>query len=86
MESWLIPAAPVTVVEEIKKSRFITLLAHTDGVAAAKALSSPSERITLMPATTAWRGSRGRLMIRNSWGFQTMANRRERRVNRCWRS
>lgn len=35
MESWLIPAAPVTVVEEIK-SRFITLLAHTDGVAAAK--------------------------------------------------
>ncbi|MCP6490026.1 YigZ family protein, partial [Klebsiella pneumoniae] len=27
MESWLIPAAPVTVVEEIKKSRFITLLA-----------------------------------------------------------
>ncbi|MBE9685513.1 IMPACT family protein, partial [Escherichia coli] len=26
MESWLIPAAPVTVVEEIKKSRFITML------------------------------------------------------------
>ncbi|MCS6066716.1 hypothetical protein LNO81_00435 [Klebsiella variicola subsp. variicola] len=38
MESWLIPAAPVTVVEEIKKSRFITLLAHTDGVAAAKSV------------------------------------------------
>ena len=37
MESWLIPAAPVTFVEEIKKSRFITLLAHTDGVVAAKA-------------------------------------------------
>lgn len=37
MESWLIPAAPVSVVEEIKKSRFITLLAHTDGVEAAKA-------------------------------------------------
>lgn len=37
MESWLIPAAPVMVVEEIKKSRFITLLAHTDGVEAAKA-------------------------------------------------
>ena len=37
MESWLIPDAPVTVVEEIKKSRFITLLAHTDGVEAAKA-------------------------------------------------
>lgn len=37
MESWLIPAEPVTVSEEIKKSRFITLLAHTDGVAACKA-------------------------------------------------
>lgn len=37
MDSWLIPAASVTVVEEIKKSRFITLLAHTDGVDAAKA-------------------------------------------------
>jgi len=37
MESWLIPVEPVTFVEEIKKSRFITLLAHTDGVDAAKA-------------------------------------------------
>jgi uncharacterized YigZ family protein len=37
MNSWLIPAASVTVVEEIKKSRFITLLAHTEGVDAAKA-------------------------------------------------
>lgn len=37
MESWRIPAEPVTFVEEIKKSRFITLLAHTDGVTAAKA-------------------------------------------------
>jgi uncharacterized YigZ family protein len=37
MDSWLIPASPVTFVEEIKKSRFITLLAHTDGVEAAKA-------------------------------------------------
>ncbi|HCU2399233.1 TPA: YigZ family protein, partial [Enterobacter hormaechei] len=37
MESWLIPAEPVTFVEETKKSRFITLLAHTDGVEAAKA-------------------------------------------------
>ncbi|MDU5503503.1 MAG: Trk system potassium transporter TrkH [Enterobacter sp.] len=33
----MIPAEPVTFVEEIKKSRFITLLAHTDGVEAAKA-------------------------------------------------
>lgn len=37
MESWPIPVSPVTFTEEIKKSRFITLLAHTDGVEAAKA-------------------------------------------------
>jgi len=37
MDSWLIPASPVSVVDEIKKSRFITLLAHTDGVETAKA-------------------------------------------------
>jgi len=36
MESWPVPAAPVIFSEEIKKSRFITLLAHTDGVEAAK--------------------------------------------------
>ncbi|NIF50262.1 IMPACT family protein [Enterobacter sp. Ap-1006] len=37
MESWPIPAEPVTVSEEIKKSRFTTFVAHTDGVIAAKA-------------------------------------------------
>lgn len=36
MDSWLIPSGPVEVSEEIKKSRFITYLAHTEGVAAAK--------------------------------------------------
>lgn len=37
MDSWPVPAESVAVSEEIKKSRFITLVAHTDGVAAAKA-------------------------------------------------
>ncbi len=36
MQPYLIPAAPVTISEEIKKSRFITLLAHTCGVNEAK--------------------------------------------------
>ncbi|WP_075183454.1 IMPACT family protein [Pantoea sp. 1.19] len=35
-DGWDIPAAAVSVSEEIKKSRFITLLAHTDGVDAAR--------------------------------------------------
>ncbi|CNF04722.1 IMPACT family protein [Yersinia nurmii] len=37
MQPFLIPAAFVSVTEEIKKSRFITLLAHTNGVNEAKA-------------------------------------------------
>jgi uncharacterized YigZ family protein len=36
MQPYLIPAVPVTISEEIKKSRFITLLAHTCGVNEAK--------------------------------------------------
>lgn len=83
MESWLIPAAPVMVVEEIKKSRFITLLAHTDGVEAAKRLLNRCGQNTPMPATIAWRGWRVRRMILNSWVSLTTGSRRERQVNRC---
>ncbi|MCL2893500.1 IMPACT family protein [Brenneria tiliae] len=36
MQAYPVPAAPVSISEEIKKSRFITLLAPTDGVHAAK--------------------------------------------------
>ncbi|MDN0112134.1 IMPACT family protein [Yersinia mollaretii] len=36
MQPYLIPAAPVSISEEIKKSRFITLLVHTCGVNEAK--------------------------------------------------
>ena len=83
MDSWLIPAAPVSVVEEIKKSRFITLLAHTDGVEAAKALVESVKAEHPDAATIAWHGWRVRPMTRSSWDFQTMANRRVRQVNRC---
>ncbi|MFG1175739.1 IMPACT family protein [Erwiniaceae bacterium CAU 1747] len=37
MEAWEIPAESCRYSEEIKKSRFLTLLAHTDGVEAARA-------------------------------------------------
>ncbi|MDU3887867.1 MAG: IMPACT family protein, partial [Serratia liquefaciens] len=37
MQPYPIPAGPISVSEEIKKSRFITLLAPTSGVDAAKA-------------------------------------------------
>lgn len=83
MESWLIPAAPVTVVEEIKKSRFITLLAHTDGVEAAKAFVESVRAEHPDAATIAWRGWRVRRMILNSWVSLTTGSRQERQVNRC---
>jgi len=37
MDAWDIPAETFSFSEEIKKSRFITLLAHTEGVEAARA-------------------------------------------------
>ncbi|WP_114194870.1 IMPACT family protein [Edaphovirga cremea] len=37
MQPYLVPAEAISISEEIKKSRFITLLAHTDGIEAAKA-------------------------------------------------
>ncbi|AOP41676.1 IMPACT family protein [Edwardsiella piscicida] len=42
--SYPVPAQPVSVCEEIKKSRFITLLAHTPGVDAAKAFVQETRR------------------------------------------
>lgn len=43
------------------------MLAHTDGVEAAKALLNRCGQNTPMPGTIAWRGSRVRRMILNSW-------------------
>lgn len=37
MKAYLIPAETVEFSEEIKKSRFITFIAHTEGIEAAKA-------------------------------------------------
>ena len=83
MESWLIPAAPVTVVEEIKKSRFITMLAHTDGVEAAKAFveSVRAEHPDARHHCVAWVA--GAPDVLNSWVSLTTGSRRERQVNRC---
>ncbi len=36
MKAYLIPAETISFTEEIKKSRFITYIAHTDGIDAAK--------------------------------------------------
>ena len=86
MESWLIPAEPVTFVEEIKKSRFITLLAHTDGVKRQRHLLSLSGLSILTHVTTVWRGWQGPRTIRNSLAFPMTVNPREPPVNPCSRS
>lgn len=73
MESWLIPAAPVTVVEEIKKSRFITMLAHTDGVEAAKAFveSVRAEHPDARHHCVAWDGGCARMILNSSVSLTT---------------
>lgn len=83
MESWLIPAAPVMVVEEIKKSRFITLLAHTDGVEAAKAFveSVRAEHPDARHHCVAWVA--GAPDDSQQLVSLTTGSRRERQVNRC---
>lgn len=43
--AYAIPAAPLELTEEIKKSRFITLIAHTPTVAAAKEWVSEVKRV-----------------------------------------
>lgn len=77
MDSWLIPVEPIIVVKEIKKSRFFTLLAHTDSVDAAKALSDQSGLSIPMRVTIVWRGWRELRTIHSNGAFQTTANWRE---------
>ena len=50
MAEYLIPKSAVVFEEEIKKSRFITYLQHTEGLEQAKAFWAEIKRSTLMPA------------------------------------
>ncbi len=86
MESWLVPASPVIFTEEIKKSRFITLLDHTEGVEAAKAFvaQARADYPDARHYCQAWVAARP--MIRSNSGSRTTVNRRARPENRCWRS
>ncbi len=87
MEAYDIPAQALSVSEEtIKKSRFITLLAHTDGVEAARAFVQQVKQDHPTARHHCWAWWRARRMIRSSWGFPMTANLRERRGNLCWRS
>ena len=50
MVEYLIPKVRSFFEEEIKKSRFITYLQHTEGLEQAKAFWQKLKRSTLMPA------------------------------------
>ena len=50
MAEYLIPKSAVVFEEEIKKSRFITYLQHTEGLEQPKLFGQKLKRSTLMPA------------------------------------
>ena len=80
MESWLIPAAPVTVVEEIKRAASLRCWRIPMALRRQKRLLNRCGQSTPMPGTIAWRGWRVRRMILNSWVSLTTGSRRERQV------
>ena len=86
MDVYDIPAEPLSISEEIiKKSRFITMLAHTEGVEAARAFVQQvkAEHPTAITAGHTWRDAP---MIPNSWDFLMTVNHPARQASRCWRS
>lgn len=81
-----VPAQPVSVCEEIKKSRFITLLAHTPGVDAAKAFVQETRRAHPDARHHCWAFVAGAPEDTQRLGFQMTVNPPARRGNPCWLS
>lgn len=68
-EPYPVPAAPVTFEEEIKKSRFITYLAHTPGIEAAKAFVQQIKSKHSDARHNCWGFVAGRPSDSMLWGF-----------------
>ena len=68
-EPYLIPAGPATFEEEIKKSRFITYLAHTPTVEAAKAFVQEIKARHSDARHNCWAFVAGRPSDSMKWGF-----------------
>lgn len=86
MRPYPIPAEATRFTEEIKKSRFITLLAPTSGVEAAKAFIQQVRMSTRRRGTIVGPSSPVAPMTHSSWGSPTMENRRAPLANRSSRS
>ena len=81
-----IPAAPLEVSEEIKKSRFITYIAHTPTVEAAKAWIDEIKQQHPGPGITAGLLSPAPRKTARFMVSVMMANPRAQRANPCWPS
>ncbi len=66
---YLIPLSPVVTEEEIKKSRFITYLAHTPGIDSAKAFVAEIKAKHADARHNCWAFVAGRPDDSMSWGF-----------------
>ncbi|PWI31771.1 YigZ family protein [Vibrio albus] len=68
-QPYLIPAAPAQFIEEIKKSTFITYLAHTPDVASAKAFVEQIKEKHADARHNCWAFVAGRPEDSMQWGF-----------------
>ncbi|STQ74423.1 YigZ family protein [Grimontia hollisae] len=66
---YLIPSSPVVMEEEIKKSRFITYLAHTPGIESAKAFVAEIKAKHADARHHCWAFVAGRPEDSMCWGF-----------------
>ncbi|TXZ76937.1 YigZ family protein [Vibrio mimicus] len=69
LQPYLIPAEPIQFEEEIKKSLFITYLAHTPGIDSAKAFVEEIKRLHADARHNCWAFVAGRPQDSMLWGF-----------------
>ncbi|ENM5854478.1 YigZ family protein [Vibrio mimicus] len=69
LQPYLIPAGPTQFEEEIKKSLFITYLAHTPGIDSAKAFVEEIKRLHTDARHNCWAFVAGRPQDSMLWGF-----------------
>ncbi|ENM5735475.1 YigZ family protein [Vibrio mimicus] len=69
LQPYLIPAEPTQFEEEIKKSLFITYLAHTPGIDSAKAFVEEIKRLHADARHNCWAFVAGRPQDSMLWGF-----------------
>lgn len=80
---YFIPESDVLFEEEIKKSRFLTYLRHTENMEQAKAFWQEMKALHPHARHWCWATVAGPQPIRNNMGFLTMASQQAPQVNPC---